>query len=51
MYYYRHVNGQVISKPDVVVDPVGPYVYFSGPFVVTWWHETDEDPDEEPERT
>ena len=38
MYYYKHVNGETISKPDFTVDSAGgPEVYFEGPFVERWW--------------
>jgi len=40
MYYYKHVNGTVIGKPDYVVDTGGgPHCYFESPFCVHWWHE------------
>jgi len=39
MYKYKHVNGQVIDKPDVVVG--NPYEYFEGPYVMAWWHIND----------
>lgn len=41
MYYYKHTNGKIIQKPDVVVDsmPGGPLVYFDSPFVLEWWYE------------
>ena len=42
MYYYRHVNGTVISKSDVVVNMAGgPEIYFEGPFVEKWWYVKD----------
>jgi hypothetical protein len=41
-YFYEHTNGTIIEKPDIVVDRGGgPYVYFEGPFVVKWWHESE----------
>lgn len=44
MYYYLHVNGEVIYKPNVVVDMGGgPEMYFEGPFVQKWWKITDLD--------
>lgn len=47
-YYYLHANGEIIRKPAIVVDPVGPREYFSGPFVQKWWHAS-EWPDDIPE--
>ena len=42
MYYYRHINGTVIQKPDFVVDSAGgPEIYFEGPFVERWWWKED----------
>lgn len=41
-YFYEHTNGQIISKPDMVVDMGGgPAAYFQGPFVRSWWNESD----------
>ena len=41
-YYYEHTDGYVIRKPDLVVDMGGgPFAYFSGPFVRSWWQESD----------
>lgn len=41
-YFYEHANGQIIEKPDIVVDRGGgPRAYFTGPFVRQWWHEND----------
>jgi len=42
MYYYEHTNGDIISKPDIVVDSLGADGYFDSPFVVKWWHEEGE---------
>ena len=44
-YAYRHTNGQIITKPDFVVDAGGgPHAYFDSPFCEEWWHvETRED--------
>jgi hypothetical protein len=40
MYYYEHIDGSIISKPDIVVNMGGgPSEYFTGPFVKRWWHE------------
>ena len=39
MYYYKHVNGTIIKKPDIVVQD--PYEYFDSPFVVKWWYESE----------
>lgn len=42
MYFYEHVNGTIISKPDFVVNSAGgPSIYFEGPFVKRYWHEED----------
>ena len=43
-YKYRHVNGEIITKPDIVVDsdPGGPSAYFNSPFVEEWWYEDDD---------
>lgn len=41
MYYYEHTNGEIISKPDIVVDCIGAKNYFESDFVVKWWHEED----------
>lgn len=41
MYFYEHTNGEIIQKPDIVVDPIGPAEYFNSPFVKRWWHEPD----------
>lgn len=39
MYYYEHVDGETIPKPDIVVDMAGgPLEYFNSPFVARWWH-------------
>ena len=39
MYYYRHINGEVISKSKLVVEyGGGPVVYFNSPYVVEWWY-------------
>lgn len=40
-YYYRHTNGTIHVKPDVVVDPIGPEDYFDSPFCAEWWYEED----------
>ena len=38
-YYYKHTNGEVIAKPDIVVDMGGgPHMYFNSPFVENWWY-------------
>ena len=36
MYKYKHVNGKIIEKPDIVVQ--NPYEYFDSPYVFAWWH-------------
>ena len=36
MYFYEHVNGETIKKPDIVVAP-SPHEYFDSPFVKRWW--------------
>lgn len=42
MYYYEHINGDVIQKPDVVVEMAGgPQIYFASPMCRKWWHEDD----------
>jgi len=41
MYYYEHTNGEIISKPDIVVDSLGASEYFDSPFVKKYWHEDD----------
>ncbi len=41
-YFYEHSNGEVIRKPDIVVDMGGgPADYFDSPMVKRWWHEPD----------
>lgn len=40
-YFYQHSEGQIIEKPAIVVDSMGPWDYFSGPFVRDWWFEND----------
>jgi hypothetical protein len=40
-YFYEHSNGSIIEKPTIVVKSVGPWEYFSGPFVRSWWFEND----------
>ncbi len=41
-YFYQHSEGQIIQKPDRVVDMGGgPFEYFSGPFCKSWWIESD----------
>lgn len=41
-YFYRHSEGAIIEKPDIVVKAGGgPYEYFHGPFVREWWFESD----------
>jgi len=40
MYKYKHINGKIIEKPDVVVQ--NPSEYFDSDFVVYWWHIDDE---------
>ena len=43
-YFYEHINGEIISKPDIVVDmDGGPNSYFEGPFVKRWWHKAPEE--------
>lgn len=40
MYYYEHINGTVIQKPDMVVDiGGGADEYFDSPFVKRWWYQ------------
>lgn len=40
MYYYKHINGTIHKKPDIVVDMGGgPNSYFKSPFVQRWWYE------------
>ena len=40
MYFYEHIDGSIISKPDRVVEMGGgPNEYFTGPFVKRWWWE------------
>jgi len=37
-YFYEHANGQVIRKPNIVVDSAGgPDQYFDSQFVKRWW--------------
>jgi len=43
MYYYEHTNGEIIRKPDCVVDGVGSEAYFNSPFVLRYWHEDDKE--------
>ena len=39
-YFYEHTNGEIIKKPDIVVDmDGGPDIYFDSPFVKRWWWE------------
>lgn len=42
MYFYEHVNGEIISKPAFICE-VGttPEEYFDSPFVKRWWKEED----------
>lgn len=41
-YFYEHSNGQIIRKPDIVVEMGGGApAYFTGPFVKSWWVESD----------
>ena len=41
-YFYRHSEGHIIEKPDIVVKAAGgPRAYFTGPFCKEWWHEND----------
>ena len=42
MYYYEHTNGEIISKPDIVVDGIGCKEYFDSPFVKRYWYEASE---------
>jgi len=43
MYYYEHINGEIISKPDIVVDMAGgPHIYFEGSMVKKWWYKNDQ---------
>jgi len=42
MYFYEHTNGEIIRKPDAVVEPIGAERYFASPFVVKYWHEEDD---------
>lgn len=40
VYFYEHVNGEVIRKPAILVDGGGgPDEYFNSPFVKRWWSE------------
>ena len=46
VYKYEHVNGNIITKPRLVVEGSGggPRLYFDSPFVKRWWVEDlDED--------
>ncbi len=41
-YFYQHSEGNIIRKPEIVVDMAGgPFEYFFGPFVKSWWTESD----------
>ncbi len=47
-YFYEHVNGAIIEKPDIVVETnTTPEEYFAGPFVVRWWKPRSEKAGEE----
>ena len=41
VYKYEHTNGEIITKPQVVVEsmPGGAFEYFDSPFVRRWWKE------------
>ncbi len=42
MYYYEHTNGQIIEKPDYLVETWGPAAeYFDSHVCVRWWHDSD----------
>jgi len=42
-YIYEHTNGEIIYKPDIVVDMAGgPITYFDSPFVKRWWRKEEE---------
>jgi hypothetical protein len=37
-YFYEHTNGEIIKKPQIVVQMAGgPHEYFNSPFVKRWW--------------
>jgi hypothetical protein len=43
MYKYKHVNGQIINKVDIIVEMAGgPSIYFEGDLVQAWWHINDQ---------
>lgn len=42
MYYYEHVEGQILKKPDIVCESgTTPCEYFASPFVKRWWYVND----------
>ena len=45
VYRYEHTNGEIITKPALVVEMGGgPFVYFDSPFVKRWWEDVTELP-------
>ncbi len=38
MYVYKHINGEYIFKPDVIVRTMGAIEYFKSDFVKAYWH-------------